>query len=84
MGTLLRTTIGDLFDEVASRFPDREALIDLPRGRRFSYRELLTIADRLAGGFRTWYRKGEHLALWTPKSLSRSSRSLPRRRSASL
>jgi fatty-acyl-CoA synthase len=39
MGTLLRTTIGDLFDEVASRFPDREALIDLPGGQRYSYQE---------------------------------------------
>ena len=51
MGTLLRTTIGDLFDEVASRFPDREALIDLPRGRRYSYQELLIIVNRLARGF---------------------------------
>jgi fatty-acyl-CoA synthase len=67
MGTLLRTTIGDLFDEVASRFPDREALIDLPRGRRYSYRELLTIVNRLARGFlKLGIRKGEHLALWMP------------------
>ena len=39
MGELLRTTIGDLFDEAASRFPDREALIDIPQGRRYSYQE---------------------------------------------
>jgi fatty-acyl-CoA synthase len=52
---------------VASRFPDREALIDLPRGRRYSYRKLLTIVNRLAGGFlKLGIRKGEHLALWTP------------------
>jgi fatty-acyl-CoA synthase len=67
VGTLLRTTIGDLFDEVASRFPDREALIDLPRGRRYSYQELLIIVNRLARGFlKLGIRKGEHLALWTP------------------
>ena len=67
MGTMLRTTIGDLFDEVASRFPDREALIDLPRGRRYSYQELLIIVNRLARGFlKLGIRKGEHLALWTP------------------
>ena len=67
METLLRTTIGDLFDEVASRFPDREALIDLPRGRRYSYQELLIIVNRLAKGFlKLGIRKGEHLALWTP------------------
>src|SRR3989339_7195 len=67
MGTLLRTTIGNLFDEVASRFPDREALIDLPRGRRYTYRELLIIVNQLARGFlKLGIRKSEHLALWTP------------------
>jgi fatty-acyl-CoA synthase len=67
MGTLLRTTIGDLFDEVASRFPDREVLIDLPQDRRYSYQELLIIVNRLARGFlKLGIRKGEHLALWTP------------------
>jgi fatty-acyl-CoA synthase len=67
MGTLLRTTIGDLFDEVASRFPDREALIDLPGGRRYSYQELLTVVNQLANGFlKLGIQKGEHLALWMP------------------
>jgi fatty-acyl-CoA synthase len=67
MGALLRTTIGDLFDEVASRFPDREALIDLPGDRRYSYQELLIVVNRLARGFlKLGIRKGEHLALWAP------------------
>jgi fatty-acyl-CoA synthase len=67
MGKSLRTTIGDLFDEVASRFPDRAALIDLPQGKRYSYRELWIVVNRLAGGFlKLGIRKGEHLALWTP------------------
>jgi fatty-acyl-CoA synthase len=67
METLLRTTIGDLFDEVAARFPSREALIDYHRGRRYSYQELLTIVNQLAKGFlKLGILKGEHLALWTP------------------
>lgn len=67
MGTLIRTTLGDLFDEVASRFPDREALIDLTRDRRYSYRELSAVVNRLARGFlKLGIQKGEHLALWTP------------------
>jgi len=67
MGTLLRTTIGDLFDEVTSRLPDREALIDLPRGGRYSYQELQIVVNRLARGFlKLGIGKGEHLALWTP------------------
>ncbi len=62
----LRITIGDLLDEVASRFPDREALIDIPRGRRYTYREFLTIVNQLARGFlKLGIIKGEHLALWT-------------------
>ncbi|MBU2227064.1 MAG: AMP-binding protein [Proteobacteria bacterium] len=67
MVELLRTTVGDLLDEVALRFPDREALIDIPAGRRFSYREFLEIVNRSAKGFlKLGIKKGEHLALWTP------------------
>ena len=67
MGKLSRTTIGDLFDEAASRFPDREALIDIPQGRRYSYQEFLKIVNRLARGFlKLGIKQGEHLALWTP------------------
>ncbi len=67
MEALLRTTTGDLFDEVAARFPTREALIDLPRGRRYSYQELLTIVNQLAKGFlKLGIQRGEHVALWTP------------------
>jgi len=67
MGTLLRTTIGDLFDEVAARFPDREALIDIPGGKRYSYQQVLNIVNRLAKAFlKLGIGKGEHLALWTP------------------
>jgi fatty-acyl-CoA synthase len=64
---LLRITIGDLFDEVVSRFPARDALIDIPKGRRYSYRELLAIVNQLARGFlKLGIGYGEHLALWTP------------------
>jgi fatty-acyl-CoA synthase len=67
MGKLSRTTIGDLFDEAASRFPDREALIDIPQGRRYSYQEFLKIVNRLGRGFlKLGIKQGEHLALWTP------------------
>ena len=67
MASLRRQTIGDLFDEVALRFPDREALVDLSRGRRYSYQELLIIVNQLAKGFlKLGIQQGEHLALWTP------------------
>ena len=64
---MLRITIGDLFDEVASRFPARDALIHIPRGRRYSYRELSAVVNQLARGFlKLGIARGEHLALWTP------------------
>ncbi|NWF93549.1 MAG: AMP-binding protein [Syntrophaceae bacterium] len=62
-----RVTIGGLLDEVASRFPDREALIDLPRARKYSYREFLEMVNRLAKGFlKLGFEKGDHIALWAP------------------
>ncbi|MHB8772724.1 MAG: AMP-binding protein [Syntrophales bacterium] len=67
MEELVRTTVGDLVDQVASRFPDREALVDIPAGRRYTYRELVRTVDALAGGLlKIGIGRGEHLALWTP------------------
>jgi fatty-acyl-CoA synthase len=37
---LLGDTIGDNFDAAASRFGDREALVDVAACRRWSYREM--------------------------------------------
>jgi len=67
MTELLRITVGDLLDEVASKFPENEALIDVHRGKRYSYRELLRMVNQLAKGFlRLGINQGEHLALWAP------------------
>ncbi len=64
---LLRITIGDLLDRVASIWPENEALIDLPKGERYTYRELLRGANQLAKGFlKLGVKQGEHLALWAP------------------
>jgi fatty-acyl-CoA synthase len=65
MTELLR--IGDLLDQVALKFPENEALIDIPKGKRYSYREFLKMVNQLAKGFlRLGLRKGEHFALWAP------------------
>jgi fatty-acyl-CoA synthase len=64
---LLRITVGDLLDEVASKFPDNEALIDIPKGKRFSYKEFLKVVNQISKGFLTLgLKKGDHLALWGP------------------
>jgi len=64
---LLRVTMGDLLDEVASEFPENELLIDIPKGKRYSYKELLRVVNQLAKGFlKLGLKKGEHVALWAP------------------
>jgi len=64
---LSRTTVGDLFDQVAFRFPENEALIDVPGGGKYSYRELLAVVNQMAKGFlKVGLKEGEHLALWAP------------------
>lgn len=67
MTELLRITLADLLDEVACKFPENEALIDIQKGERLTYREFLNRVNQLARGFlKLGLQKGEHLALWAP------------------
>lgn len=64
---LLKTTIGNLLDGVVFKFPENEALIDIPAGVRYSYKEFLILVNQMAKGFlRLGLKPGEHLALWSP------------------
>jgi fatty-acyl-CoA synthase len=64
---LLRMTVADLLDKTALEFPENEALIDISKGVRYSYREFLDVVHRLSKGLlRLGLGKGEHLALWSP------------------
>ena len=47
---LLTHTIGEALEEVAARFGGREALVDKPSGRRWTYAELDADVDVLAAG----------------------------------
>lgn len=63
----LKITIGEPFKEVASKFLDHEALIDLPKGIRLTYREFSHRVDQLAKGLlKLGFQKGDPLALWAP------------------
>jgi fatty-acyl-CoA synthase len=67
MTNILRITMGDLLDEVAYRFPKNEALIDVPKEKRFTYEKFLECVNQLARGFlKLGVKKGDHLALWAP------------------
>jgi fatty-acyl-CoA synthase len=64
---LLRTSVGNLLSEVAARYPEREALVEISKKRRFSYRQFLELTSRLAKGFlKLGLEKGQHAALWAP------------------
>ena len=64
---LLKKTVGNLLDETALKFFENEALVDISKGVRYSYREFLDAVNRMSKGLlRLGLKKGEHLALWGP------------------
>ncbi len=64
---LLEQTIGDNLDATAERFPDREALVDVEQGRRWTYAELRADVDRLARALlATGVDRGARVGIWAP------------------
>ncbi len=64
---LLRTSVGNLLNEVAARYPEREALVDLVNKKKLSYKQFLSLANQLAKGFlKIGVGRGQHVALWAP------------------
>ncbi|WP_433367949.1 AMP-binding protein [Actinoplanes sp. CA-142083] len=62
---LLGTTIGAQLRSAAGRFGDREALVDVPSGARWTYRELDDQVDRLARALRgLGVVKGDRVGIW--------------------
>jgi fatty-acyl-CoA synthase len=64
---LLETTIGANLAETVSKYPDRDALVDVHAGRRWTYAELLTAVRRLATGLvRAGIGVGDRVGIWAP------------------
>jgi fatty-acyl-CoA synthase len=62
---LLKITIGDLLDRQAARFGERDALVHVEHGVRFTYAEFRTECDRVAKGLiALGVQKGEHIGIW--------------------
>ncbi|MFE7742507.1 AMP-binding protein [Nocardia sp. NPDC057455] len=64
---LLGDTIGGNLDRTVAAFPDREALVDRPTGRRWTYRALGAAVDALACGLADHgIGKGDRVGIWAP------------------
>lgn len=64
---LLGKTIGDLFDDIAMRFPDNDALIVHHQQIRYSYLQFKNVVDQCAKAFLALgVRKGERVGIWSP------------------
>src|SRR5947207_261053 len=64
---LLGETIGANLARTASRFPDREALVDMASGRRWTYQQLSAEVDALARALLALgVEKGERVGIWAP------------------
>jgi fatty-acyl-CoA synthase len=67
---VLETTVGGVLRTQAARTPDREALVeagmDGALGRRWTYAELLSDAERLAQALAVRFKPGERICVWAP------------------
>ncbi len=67
---VLETTVGGVLRECALRAPDAPALIELAQaaqaGRRWTYGELFSDAERLAHALLARFRPGERICVWAP------------------
>ena len=64
---LLGETIGANLDHTVSRFADREAMVDCPSGRRWTYGQLARDVANLASGLLArGVAKGDRVGIWSP------------------
>ncbi|HEX4358816.1 MAG TPA: AMP-binding protein [Pseudonocardia sp.] len=64
---LLGDTIGDNLDRTAAVFGDRDAMVEVSTGRRWTYREFVADVDALALGLlAAGLVKGDRVGIWAP------------------
>jgi fatty-acyl-CoA synthase len=65
MDQLWEITLGDLLDQMADRYPDRDCVIYTDRPFRTTYSEFRNLVNETAKGFaRMGVKKGDHVAIW--------------------
>src|SRR5262245_11549497 len=66
---LLKTTIGDCFEAMVRRQPDRPALVSRAQDRRWTYQELDAAVDDFARGLSAiGLKKGDRIGIWSPNN----------------
>ena len=64
---MLEETIGACFARTVAQHPDREALVEVASGRRWTWRELGVEVDRIAAGLMArGIAKGDRVGMWAP------------------
>ena len=64
-GELIDITIGDLLDQRAAEYPDKDALVHPFEGVRYSTAQFKQACDKAARGFMALgIKKGDHVAIW--------------------
>jgi fatty-acyl-CoA synthase len=67
---LLGDTIGDKFDEIASKYPEREAIVSIHQNIRFTYNELAQKVNSLAKAFiSSGFKKGHRIGIWSSNNV---------------
>ena len=62
---LREITIGDLLDETAAKYGQKEAVVYQERGLRYTYQQFQQICNQVARGLLSLgIQKGEHVAIW--------------------
>ncbi len=67
---LLGSTIPEHFASVVERFPDNDAVVSIPQGRRLTYTELASEIDRIARGLLGMgFCKGDRVGVWSTNNI---------------
>ena len=67
---LLGDTIGNKFDEIASKYPKREAIVSIHQNIRFTYDELAKEVNTLAKALiSSGFKKGERVGIWSSNNV---------------
>jgi len=62
---MLNKTIGEILDETAEKFPNKDALVYVDRKLRYTYKEFKEKCERIAKGLMALgIKRGDHIAVW--------------------